>query len=102
MGTPWEINGTDNHIHLLLKLHPSTDVSTLVKETKAYSTGWLKKEGFASFGWQEGYGAFSHSKTELPVLAAYIRNQKEHHKVRSFESEIEGLNRKWEVDWVVD
>jgi putative transposase len=47
-----KVNGTDDHLHMLLKLHPDVALSKLMKELKAYSTGWIKKEGFNQFGWQ--------------------------------------------------
>ncbi len=79
------INGTNDHIHILIKLNASTPISILIKELKSYSTGWLKKQGVLNFEWQEGYGAFSCSITHLKKLVKYIENQKEHHKVESFE-----------------
>jgi REP element-mobilizing transposase RayT len=91
-----------DHLHIMLKLHASVAVSVLLKELKSYSTGWMKKQGFKDFGWQEGYGAFSCSVTHLEALTKYIENQKENHKARSFDQEIEILNRLWGVNWVVD
>jgi putative transposase len=89
-------------IHLLIKLNATTPLSVLIKELKSYSTGWMKKQGFSNFAWQEGYGAFSCSITHLKQLINYIENQKEHHKVKSFEDEIEKLNRLWKTQWKVD
>lgn len=97
-----KINGMADHLHIMLKLHASVAVSVLLKELKSYSTGWMKKQGFKDFGWQEGYGAFSCSVTHLEALTKYIENQKENHKARSFDQEIEILNRLWGVNWVVD
>lgn len=96
-----KINGTADHLHILLKLHASVAVSVLLKELKSYSTGWMKKQGFIDFSWQEGYGAFSCSVTHLEALTKYIENQKEHHKTRTFSQEIEILNRLWGVNWMV-
>jgi putative transposase len=96
------INGTSDHIHLLIKLNASKPVSVLIKELKSYSTGWMKKQGIFNFAWQEGYGAFSCSITHLKQLINYIENQKEHHKVKSFEDEIEKLNSLWKTQWKVD
>lgn len=94
------INGTDDHIHILLKLHPAISLSTLIKELKAYSTGWLKKEGFKEFCWQEGYGGFSCSKTHLEPLSKYIDNQKAHHRKYTFRDEINRLNLQWGTSWM--
>jgi len=97
-----KINGTKDHLHILLKLHASVTVSTLLKELKSYSTGWMKKLGFADFGWQEGYGAFSCSISHLDALMQYIENQKAHHETQSFAQEIESLNKRWGVKWMHD
>ena len=97
-----KINGTENHIHLLLKLNTTIAISTLLKELKAYSSGWMKKEGYDSFGWQNGYGAFSYSKSHLSALTRYIENQKEHHQAKSFEEEIELLKKTWTLDWIMN
>jgi REP element-mobilizing transposase RayT len=96
------VNGMPNHVHLLLKLHPSVALSTLIKELKAYSSGWMKDQGVKDFNWQEGYGAFSCSVTHLDPLIKYIQNQKEHHKTRSLEEEIAVLNKAWGVQWMAD
>jgi REP element-mobilizing transposase RayT len=94
-----KINGVSDHVHLLLKMHASVPLSVLVKELKSYSSGWMKKEGVRDFGWQNGYGAFSCSITHIPQLIKYIENQKEHHKVHSFEQEIETINKYWNIQW---
>ena len=96
------LNGTENHVHILFKYHPAVALSTIMKELKAYSTGWLKKEGYTDFAWQEGYGAFSCSKSHLPVLYNYIDNQKEHHKRLTFEEEVQSFESKWKMAWTLD
>ena len=53
-----KINGREDHIHILLKLHPSIALATLIKEYKAYSSGWMKKCGYPQFNWQEGWWFF--------------------------------------------
>ncbi len=93
------INGMPDHIHTLLKLHPSTALATMVKELKAYSSSWMKKTGVTNFSWQEGYGGFSYSKSLVPTVSNYIQNQKEHHKSQSFKDEIDGIKKNWGIDW---
>ena len=88
-------NGMADHIHLLLKLHATTDISTLLKELKSYSSTWMKKQGVIDFAWQDGYGAFSCSITHVEALIKYIENQKEHHKTHSFDEELAKLNKLW-------
>ena len=82
--------GTANHVHLLIGLPPSLTLAEVVQKLKANSSRWLG-EGFE---WQRGYGAFSVSPSLLPAVQAYIRNQEEHHRKRSFEEEIVSLLRK--------
>ena len=96
------INGTEDHIHILLKLHPNVALSTLLKEVKAYSTSWIKKQGCTHFAWQEGYGGFSCSFSHLKRLKKYIEIQKEHHKKITFKEEIDTLNRQWGTTWMND
>jgi putative transposase len=96
------INGIEDHIHLLIKLHPSVPLSTMVKELKSYSSGWMKKEGDPNFKWQEGYGGFSYGKSQLPALMKYIENQKNHHKVKTFDDELALIKLKWGVSWHTD
>jgi REP element-mobilizing transposase RayT len=97
-----KINGMADHLHILLKLHPSVSLSTLVKELKSYSTGWMKKEAVADFGWQVGYGGFSCSPNRLSGINKYIDNQKEHHKTLSFKDEIEIMRQRFGIKWVLD
>ena len=93
------INGTDNHVHILLKLHPTIALSVLLKELKSYSSGWMKSIGHTNFGWQDGYGAFSYSISQIEPVLNYIKNQKNHHKVHSFDDELKSLAQQWNVSW---
>ncbi len=97
-----KINGVSDHLHILLKLHSTVAVSTLLKELKSYSTGWMKKQGFLDFGWQEGYGAFSCCGSHLEAVTKYIENQKEHHKTRTFNQEVVSLNERWRTGWLIN
>lgn len=97
-----KVNGTDDHLHILLNLHPDIALSKLMKELKAYSTSWVKKQGFDQFSWQQGYGGFSCSKSHLEKLIKYIENQKVHHQHKSFDQEIDDLNLKWGTSWLRD
>jgi putative transposase len=82
--------GTANHLHLLIGLPPSLTLAEVVQKLKANSSRWLGEH----FQWQKGYGAFSVSPSLLPTVQAYIRNQAEHHRKRSFEEELVALLRK--------
>jgi putative transposase len=85
--------GTSNHIHLLIALPPTLTLSEAMQKLKANSSRWLGENG-VQFEWQKGYGAFSVSPSLLPVVRAYIRDQAEHHRKRSFEEEFLTLLRK--------
>jgi REP element-mobilizing transposase RayT len=82
--------GTANHAHLLFALPASIALAQAVQKLKGGSSRWLGR----GFGWQEGYGAFSVSPSQVPKVKAYIRNQREHHRKRSFEDEFIALLRK--------
>ena len=87
------IGGTTNHVHILLSLPPSARLAEVVQKLKANSSRWLGEQGIA-FEWQKGYGAFSVSPSMLSTVTAYVENQEEHHRVRSFEEEFLTLLRK--------
>ena len=85
----YRLNGTENHLHILTHVHPSVSVSSLVKDIKVSSSVWLKEQGiFPDFiGWQEGYGAFTYHINQKETLINYVKNQREHHYVKTFKEE---------------
>jgi putative transposase len=93
--------GTSNHVHLLVALPPALTLAEAMQKLKANSSRWLRNNG-AAFEWQKGYGAFSVSPSLLPTVQAYIRNQPEHHKKRSFEEEFRALLDKSGVAYDAD
>jgi REP element-mobilizing transposase RayT len=95
------VNGTANHVHLLISLGKVISISELVGDIKRDSSVWIKTQDsqFKSFHWQEGYGAFSVGQTQVKDVTKYITNQKEHHKEKSFENEMRGFYRKYEVEF---
>ena len=90
-----------DHVHILIGLNPMLSVSDLVRDIKSNSSKFINKKGWfaGEFSWQEGYGAFTHSKSQLDVVYKYILGQAEHHKRRSFKEEYLGLLQKWEVEY---
>jgi putative transposase len=84
------IGGTQNHVHLLVRLPSDVSVSQAVQKLKSNSSRWLRENG-SWFGWQEGYGAFSVSASNVDAVRHYIQNQAEHHRRRSFEDEFVDL-----------
>ena len=76
-----EFDHSDDHVHLLIKTRPETALPTLVNHLKGYSAYQINRSYGAKFlHWQKGYGAFTVSPSGVPKVAAYIRNQKRHHK----------------------
>jgi REP-associated tyrosine transposase len=78
--------GMPNHSHLLLLLPPVMSLSIAINKLKANSSRFMRRQGI-DFNWQKGYGAFSVSSSQLEKVKAYIRNQREHDKKRTFEQE---------------
>jgi REP element-mobilizing transposase RayT len=89
------VGGTANHVHLLFVLPADTALALAVQKLKGSSSRWMGRE----FSWQEGYGAFSVSSSQVPVVKKYIRNQEEHHRKRSFEEEFVALLRRSGVEY---
>src|SRR3974390_861206 len=87
------VGGTANHVHLLLGLPPTMGIAEAVQKLKANSSRWLNEHGLA-FQWQDGYGVFRVTPSLLNTVQAYIRNQPEHHRNRSFEEEFQKLLEK--------
>ena len=85
----YRINGIEDHIHIIISLHTSVSLSSLVKDIKISSSLFLKENNlFPGFsGWQEGYGAFTYSYEEVNKLIEYVKNQEEHHKNITFREE---------------
>ena len=92
------IGGTANHLHILLAVPARESLSTVVRDLKANSSRWMSENG-VEFSWQEGFGAFSVSLSQVPMVKRYIRNQAEHHKKRNFEEEFILLLKKSGVDY---
>ena len=88
-----------DHIHMLVGCRPSQSVSDLMKNVKAGSSEWINEEKLSKrkFNWQDGYGAFSYAKADLPTIIKYIENQERHHKKKSFQDEYRELLKEFEV-----
>jgi REP element-mobilizing transposase RayT len=84
------IGRTSNHVHVLLVLPADQKLADVVRTLKCNSSRWMR-EGDRRFGWQEGYGAFSVSPSQLLNVERYIARQAEHHRKRSFEDEFRAM-----------
>ena len=93
-----EIGGVADHVHILANFHASRSVAGVVGAIKSNSSR-LGKELLdnADFGWQEGYGGFSVSESEVERVRLYIRNQKQHHRRMTYEDEIRKICRRYGV-----
>jgi REP element-mobilizing transposase RayT len=90
-----------DHIHLFIGMKPSCCLSDLVREIKKSSNNFINEKKFTDFKfqWQEGYGAFSYSHSNLDNVIKYVMNQKEHHKVLSFKEEYIEFLQKFEIEF---
>jgi len=90
-----------DHTHLLVGLKPNITISDLVRDIKAGSSNFINENRWVKgkFNWQEGYGAFSYSRSQIDQVAKYILNQEEHHKRKTFKDEYLELLDKFEIEY---
>ncbi len=93
------IGGIEDHLHLYLRIRPDLSVSDLMRSIKGRSSRWLHETypNLRDFAWQEGYGAFSVSKSQEEAVKRYIAGQAEHHRVEDFQSELLRLFKAHEI-----
>lgn len=94
-----EINGTADHVHMLVRLQPSTAVADFLRELKSVSSKWVRRIHHPKFTWQRRYGAFSVSASDQREVRDYIRDQKRHHTRRSFEAEYRTILRSHGIEF---
>ncbi len=96
-----QINSMPDHIHLLVGLRPYQSISSLIQKVKTGSNDWINKTNLLSskFAWQEGYGAFSYSRSHVENVINYIRNQEQHHKKTTFLDEYKSMLEASEIDY---
>ena len=90
------INNMEDHIHILVRITPTYSVSRLMQEIKSISSKFINEKRWirGRFKWQRGYGAFSHSHSQIKNVVKYINNQESHHKIKSFKNQyLEFLNK---------
>ncbi len=90
-----------DHIHLLVGIKPSIAISDLVRDIKTGSSNFINGKGWirGRFNWQEGFGAFSYSRSQIDAVSKYILEQEIRHTDRSFKTEYIGLLEKFEVEY---
>lgn len=95
------INGMPDHLHAFFGMRPTQSLSDLMQDVKGNSSKWINEKKFIKdrFEWQEGYGAFSYSKSQVPKVIAYIQNQEAHHRKISFLDEYKNFLEKFGIDY---
>lgn len=95
------INNMPDHMHVLVGLRPDSSLSDLVRDVKAGSSKFINQKRWVvgKFSWQDGFGAFSYSRSQLGTVIRYIDNQQIHHAKKSFRGEFIELLEKFEVDY---
>ena len=86
-GTALIINGTADHVHMLIRIRPAQAVAEIARVIKTNSSRWARSKWKIEFAWQTGYGAFSVSESNVPAISRYIAEQEQHHKKRNFQQE---------------
>lgn len=95
------INGMPDHIHILVGMRPTQSISELMQDIKGSSSKWINEKKFLKikFEWQEGYGAFSYSKSHVENVINYIINQQEKHKNKTFKEEYLNFLKTFEIEY---
>ena len=100
-GITLAINGVVDHVHILAKVRQDRPLSDLLRDVKARSSGWIHRTypELSTFAWQNGYGIFSISFSQIGSVRDYIAGQEEHHRKVSFQDEFRQLLRRYEIEF---
>ncbi|MEQ1840087.1 MAG: transposase [Verrucomicrobiales bacterium] len=95
------INSVDDHVHILFKMGRTISLAQVAEDVKKSSSKWIKTQGpnYEKFAWQAGYGGFSVSESNVPKVANYIRNQEEHHRLKTFQDEYRAFLEKHKMPY---
>lgn len=106
------VNGVADHVHIFVGLKPTMSIADLVRDVKNNASNFINDKKFVKgkFSWQEGYGAFSYSYSDIDTVYQYIANQEEHHKKKTFKDEYHkflddfqiAYNEKYLFEWLDD
>jgi putative transposase len=99
--TAIQVGGVEDHVHALVMAPPTFAPFEIAKFLKGESSKWIHEEfsDLQNFGWQDGYGAFSVSKSNVPAVANYIQNQRVHHQTQTFQEEYLAFLKKHGVEY---
>ena len=99
-GVPDTVGGVADHVHLLIGLRATHTLADVLRETRSVSSAWVHEDvGVIRFAWQEGYGAFTVSPSQLENVRAYIQQQEEHHRTRTLREEYLALLQRSGVEF---
>jgi len=95
------VNGYKDHVHVLFELHPTKALADIIRIIKTNSSKWINENKLVKgkFAWQEGYGAFSYSRSQRDDVIKYIMNQEKHHRRRTFREEYFDLLEKFQMEF---
>jgi putative transposase len=95
------VNNMQDHVHVLIGQRPDAALSELVGDIKSGSTNFINRQRWVKgrFNWQEGFGAFSYSRSQLDAVIRYVQNQQKHHRKHSFHDEYRTLLDRFEVPY---
>jgi putative transposase len=95
------INSATDHLHLFIGLNPQQSISEMMRLVKGDSSEFINMSGYTKrkFQWQEGYGAFSNSNSQIDTVVKYINNQKQHHLKKSFKEEYLGILKDYSIQY---
>jgi len=95
------VGGMPDHIHVFIGLRPSMAISDIVRDIKNNSSNFINERGFVkgNFSWQEGYGAFSYSHSQIGNVYNYVLNQENHHHIKTFKEEYFEFLKEFEIDF---
>jgi len=98
---PIQIGGIEDHVHMLFGAPATLAPSKIAQVIKGGSSAWIHETfpAMRGFAWQDGYGAFTVSMSSVPDVAAYIRSQREHHRMKTFQEEYLALLQKHQIDY---
>ena len=96
-----QINSMPDHLHMLIGFRPDANMSQLIQVVKSESTKWINDNRLSreKFSWQEGFGAFSYSKSHVPNVIRYIQNQEAHHRKQTFREEYISFLKAFEIEF---
>ena len=97
---PIIVNGVDDHVHAFIGLKPAMALSDLVRDVKNNSTNFINDHAWINgkFSWQDGYGAFSYSHSQIENVYNYILSQEQHHSKQTFKDEYLDFLKKFEIE----